>query len=125
MTKRARARRITAVAGPDADALERLHIEYCTAFRRYVSRRDEVTLRAAYEIGREAVVSGVSVLDLAQIHHRALLRELVVRDRDDFVDVADAASRFFTEMLGTVEMTQRGLREMLARQQPDSTGGTS
>ena len=56
--------------------LARLRQSYCVGFLRYLSRRDELTLHTAYELGRRGLVSGVSLLDLVQIHHAVLVDTL-------------------------------------------------
>jgi len=100
--------------------LEQLSRDYGIAFRRYCSRRDESGLRTAYEIGRTAVVAGVGILDLVQVHHATLLRELEQsHDAVDMADMADAASCFLTEALATYEMMYRRFRD-----QPLSSRGS-
>ena len=39
-------------------------------FLRYLGRRDELALWSAYELGREGLSGGLSLLDVVQIHHR-------------------------------------------------------
>jgi hypothetical protein len=104
---------VPAVGGPGPTGdLDRLRAEYGIAFGRYVSRRDEETLQAAYELGRAGLVEGVNVLDLVQVHHDALLRVLErPREGEELSDLVDAGARFFTEVLGAVEMTRRGFLE--------------
>ena len=92
--------------------LEQLSTDYSPAFRRYCSRPDENGLQAAYEIGRTAVVAGVGVLDLVQVHHTTVLHEVQqLHDLEDVAGIADAASCFLTEALGPYEMTYRGYQE--------------
>jgi hypothetical protein len=79
------------------------------AFLRYLSQRGEPALRAAYELGRAAVVNKLSILDLTQIHHTVLLDVLrTTRTSPEMDKVTIAASEFFVEVLATFEMTQRG-----------------
>ncbi len=59
-------------------AEEKLRRDYRVAFLRYNSRREEAALHAGYEIGRSAVSAGLSILDVAQVHHHVLLE--VLRD---------------------------------------------
>jgi hypothetical protein len=89
--------------------LQSLRRDYSAGFLRYLHRRDEEPLRIGYEIGRAAVVSGMSVLELAQIHHEVLLEVLRDPSSDDLAAVATAASEFFLEVLATFDMTQRSL----------------
>ena len=85
---------------------------YASAFRDYLLDPGEATLRAAYELGREAVTRNLSVLDLAVAHHEALLSALA-----DVSDSAEARGRtraggdFFLESLSAYEMVQRGFSE--------------
>ncbi|TQJ52213.1 phosphatase RsbU N-terminal domain-containing protein [Phycicoccus sp. SLBN-51] len=92
----------------DAGALTR---DYRTAFLRYLPRRDEAALAMGYELGREAVASGTSLLELAQIHHEILLEVLADTRADEVLDVATAASEFLLEVLATFDMAQRALRD--------------
>jgi hypothetical protein len=90
----------------ELDALTR---DYRAAFLRYLPRREEVALNGGYELGRGAVTTGVSILDLARIHHEILLEVLRDTHAEDVSGLAAAASEFFVEVLGTYDMTQRGL----------------
>jgi hypothetical protein len=88
--------------------LEALARDYRVAFLRYLPRREESALASGYELGRSAVVAGVSLLDLARIHHEVLFEVLRDTRQDEIGDVAAAASEFFLEVLATYEMAQRG-----------------
>ncbi len=81
--------------------------DYRAAFLRYLPRRAETALTSGYEIGRGAVVAGVSILDLARIHHEILLGVLSDTRPEDLPEVAAAASEFFLEVLATYDMAQR------------------
>ena len=80
---------------------------YRTGFFRYLSRRDEAPLASGYELGRSAVAAGVSLLELAQIHHEILLEVLRGTSQEELTGVATAASEFFLEVLATYDMAQR------------------
>ncbi len=92
------------------DAVKR---DYRVAFLSYLPRREEVALHRGYEIGRSAVVNGLSLLDLATVHHEVLLEVLdgTHGSSEDVALVATAASEFLLEVLATYDMTQRSLRE--------------
>jgi GAF domain-containing protein len=95
---------------------------YGSAFAAFLARPDEPHLRAAYELGRDAVTSELSVLDLAVAHHDALAEALA--SADDPRAVALAAGDFLLEALSAYEMVQRGFREVqqaaaLERRQAD------
>ena len=105
------------------DLRARFGPEYDAAFSRYRSRPGEAGLAAAYEIGRSAVVRGLSLLDLSAMHHAALLRELRSADGpDDLEERTLAASDFFREVLATFEMTRRGFVEGLAPPDEERSG---
>ena len=85
--------------------------DYRAAFLRYLPRRAESALTSGYELGRGAVTAGVSILDLARIHHEIFLDVLRETRSEEITDLAAAASEFFLEVLATYDMTQRGLLE--------------
>jgi len=85
--------------------------DYRAAFLRYLPRREESALTSGYELGRGAVTAGVSILDLARIHHEIFLDVLRETRSEEITDLAAAASEFFLEVLATYDMTQRGLLE--------------
>jgi hypothetical protein len=91
--------------------LEALTRDYRVAFLQYLPRREEAALSRGYELGRTAVSDGVSILELARIHHDVLLEALRETPPEELTQVATAASEFFLEVLATVDMTQRSLRE--------------
>ena len=82
--------------------------DYRVAFLRYLPRREEAALHRGYELGRAAVTEGLSILELARIHHEVLLEALRETPPDEVGQVATAASKFFLEVLATFDMAQRG-----------------
>ena len=90
-------------------SLADLERSYRVGFLRYLPRREEGPLRTAYEIGRTAAVSGVSVLDLAQIHHRVFSDLLAETAQPDMAGLAAAAAEFFLEALAPFDMASRGV----------------
>jgi hypothetical protein len=91
--------------------VETIARDYRAAFLRYLPRREESALHSAYELGRTAVTDGVSLLELARIHHDVLLSVLGDTTPEDLPQVATAASEFLLEALATYDMTQRGLHD--------------
>ena len=90
-----------------------LHERYHVAFRAWLAHRDERELGTAYALGREAVTTRQSVLDLAEAHHRAM--EDALRDEPDparRAELIEAAGVFFGEALSTFEIAHRGYREV-------------
>jgi hypothetical protein len=95
-----------------SDALTRLRLDYRSSFVGYLSRRGETQLNSAYEIGRTAILAGVGLLDLVQVHNAVTLDLLhSAPEGDERLDVADAAAAFLVEVLAAFEMTQRGFLE--------------
>lgn len=89
--------------------LDDLARNYRVAFLRYLPRREEAALHSGYELGRSAVVNGVSLLELARVHHEVLI-DVLEGPAEDVPSVATAASEFFLEVLSTYDMTHRGVR---------------
>ena len=85
-----------------ADALRR---DYRVAFLSYLPRREEKALHAGYEIGRTAVVEGLSLLELARIHHDVFRVALSKTPVDQIDGMVDAASEFFLEAIAVYHMT--------------------
>jgi hypothetical protein len=104
------------------DRLDRFRRDYAPVFLQYLSERGETGLRTAYELGRRAMLEGMSVLDLVQIHHAVLLDVLkTTKDSEELEGVAQAASEFLVEVLATVEMIQRSYAELRRQgRQPDA-----
>src|SRR5690349_24294423 len=78
---------------------------YEEAFREWLVTRDERELDIAYALGREAVSAHLSVMDLAEAHHRAAREAL--RDVDDpeaRAELLEAAAAFLREALSTFEI---------------------
>jgi hypothetical protein len=94
--------------------LERFGASYTTLFRAYVADETEANLRSAYELGREAVASELSMLDLTLVHHNALLDVLRETSTSDVERVTRAAAAFVLESVSAFEMVRRGFAEALA-----------
>ena len=88
-------------------AVQDLERNYRAAFLRYLPSQDEAALHVGYQIGRAAVGDGLSILELAQVHHQILLEVLTDTPTDDLARVAAAASDFFLQVLATYDLTQR------------------
>ncbi len=97
------------------DQLRRLRQNYQAGLLRYLSRRDEPALSSAYELGRDGLSDGVSLLDVVQIHHHVLVEVLRDTQVGDLPAVADAATAFLVEVLASFEMTRLGFMESRAR----------
>jgi hypothetical protein len=91
--------------------LQRLSRDYRAAFLRYLPRREEAPLHKAYELGRAALGEGISLLELAQVHHEIFYEVLRDTPADELSRVNTAASEFFLEALSAYDMVQRSLLE--------------
>ncbi|MBA3365738.1 MAG: hypothetical protein H0U03_08145 [Actinobacteria bacterium] len=92
--------------------IERFRTSYAAAFRSYALAPSEAALRTAYELGRNAVGQGLSMLDLAVVHHDALLLALRrASGVDEAVQLTRLGGEFFLEAISAFEMVQRGFRE--------------
>ena len=63
-------------------------------FATFLAERDERSLRAAYELGRDAVRYDISLLEIAQAHHDALERRLASAPAEEAVATCRAAGEF-------------------------------
>ena len=84
---------------------------YASAFAEHLASPAEATLRAAYELGREAVARELGVLELAMVHHDLLVAALRGVSGPEAERIAAAAGTFFMESLSAYEMVRRGFRE--------------
>jgi len=88
-------------------AINELERNYRAAFLRYLPSHDEAALHVGYQIGRAAVGDGLSLLELAHVHHRVFLEVLTDTPPGDLPGVAAAASDFFLQVLSTYDIAQR------------------
>jgi hypothetical protein len=85
--------------------------DYRAALLRFLPARAEDARTTGYDIGRRAVEAGVSLLDLAQVHHGVLVEVMEQTGPEDRVLVARGASEFFLDVLSTYDMSHRALQE--------------
>ena len=88
-----------------------LRRSYASAFHAYLRDANERTLRAAYELGREALTRGLGVLDLALAHHEALASALRTAEPGEAEHVARSAADFLLDSLSAFEMVRRAYEE--------------
>jgi hypothetical protein len=81
--------------------------DYRAAFLRHLGRRQEATLHAGYQLGRSALASDISLLDVVRVHHDVLVEVLRSSPADEGPAVAEAASDFLLEVLASYDMSQR------------------
>ena len=94
------------------DPLRTIVDSYVAAFHTYASEPGEFALVRAYELGRQALIQGLGVLEMATVHSVALTVafEGAVqhpgRER-----LLEASEKFLVEALSPFEMAHRGFRE--------------
>ena len=96
----------------------KLLVRYTAALKEYLNGGGEATLQRAYELGRTALADGLGVLEMAALHHQAMMRVLPPagmsgprRKSGDLPGAIAAAAQFISESLSPFEMTHRGYRE--------------
>ncbi len=98
-----------------ADDRDVLGADYRKALRDFVADGGERPLHQAYEIGRGALHSGFSMLQLINLHHhsvRTLLQEQP-EFRGTIFDKLERTERFLVECLSPFEVLQLGNREAM------------
>lgn len=89
--------------------------EHETLLRDYLGGSGEAALKRAYELGRRALSDGLGVLDVARLHHEALLRvSPPPPTRAAWVRTVKGAQKLLAESLTPFEMTHRGFQETYA-----------
>jgi signal transduction histidine kinase len=82
--------------------------KYEVALEKHLKQGPQASLRAALELGREAVVLGLETLDLARIHEQALATFELSNIENGFTKLAEI---FFTEANTSIEETHRAARQ--------------
>ncbi len=82
---------------------------YRVAHLRSLTGSHEPALSDGYAIGRAAVEQGVSLLEVAELHHEGFLAVLRETPPEEIADVATASSAFLLEVLAAFDMAQRSL----------------
>ena len=92
--------------------------QYTSALQDYLDSQQEILLQQAYELGRIAIAGRLGLLDIAQIHQRALLECLLPAcSMEEKQRVLQASETFFLEALSPFEATHRGFRDANLRLQ--------
>jgi len=86
-----------------SDERDRLAERYASWLAVHVQSAGERPLSHAYEIGRQALASGLGILEVATLHVEAMKR-LAIRD-------PEAAQAFLVEALSPFEIVHRGVQE--------------
>jgi signal transduction histidine kinase len=101
----------TAIRGkakPQADFAD----EYRSSLGEYAAGGGEPALGRAYELGRRALTERKSLVELASLHHQAVLA--LIRDAESEKsrgELLRASAEFLAECLSPYEMAQRGFQD--------------
>ncbi len=92
--------------------------QYTSALQDYLDSQQEILLQQAYDLGRIAIAGRLGLLDIAQIHQRALLECLLPAcSMEEKQRILQASETFFLETLSPFEATHRGFRDANLRLQ--------
>jgi two-component system, NarL family, sensor histidine kinase UhpB len=94
------------------DLESQLAVEYEAVLRDYLDEIGEAALKRAYDLGRRALADGLGVLDMARVHHEALLGMSPSTFTSE--ERLKRCERVFVESMTPFEMTHRGFRESYA-----------
>lgn len=86
-----------------------LRKDYLVGLLRLLPSRDEHALTAGYQLGRDCVEQGVSLLDLVSVHHDVLAEVLRDTPAQQHERVILEAGGFLREVLACTELVQRSL----------------
>lgn len=85
---------------------------YTRALYDYLSGSGEEALHRAYELARKAIADGMGLLEMATVHHEAILRVMPrPLTADERARTIKGLETFFIESLSPFEMTHRAFRE--------------
>lgn len=89
---------------------------YSAALDAYLGDQNETALRQGYELGREAMTAGTSLVELVLVHQEAFLQFLHKKSsaRTRVERLAPLATDFLSEVLSPYEMAHRGFQEAVS-----------
>lgn len=89
-----------------------LEQRYAAALEDYLERGGEAGLQRGYELGRQALGEGRGILEMVELHHRALAAVLGRRQAAEVkLEGIKKAGDFFAEAMSAFEMTNRAFGE--------------
>jgi signal transduction histidine kinase len=92
--------------------LENFEEEYRSALRAYAGGEGELALGRAYDLGRRALEEQLSVVELASLHHHAII-DLVrtMEDEEQKEELLRVSAEFLAECVSPYEMAHRGFQD--------------
>lgn len=110
------------MAGSTPDAIDiraQLSADYTTMVLNFVQDGNDTALEAAYDIGRNALSQGVSLVDISAIHYNTMIRHLdkAPLRREDL----SRFEAFYLEFVTVYDMAQRGYRNSIVKLHDEMT----
>jgi len=94
--------------------LDALRIEYLSGLRTYLDHASEAGFAHAYELGRQAMIDGIGLLEVAAVHRAALDTLVLPASPAVQPQLLEMSSAFFSELLAPFELSINGYRAALA-----------
>jgi signal transduction histidine kinase len=92
--------------------LENFEEEYRSGLSRYSAAGGEAGLGRAYDLGRQALERQLSVVELASLHHRAVIDLLRTAESEtQREELLKRSAEFLAECVSPYEMTHRGFQD--------------
>ena len=86
--------------------------EYRDCLREYAAERGEPALGRAYELGRRALADQLSVVELASLHHQAVIDLLRgAENEQQKEELLQVSAEFHAECVSPYEMAHRGFQD--------------
>jgi signal transduction histidine kinase len=86
--------------------------EYNSALNEYAAGGGEIALGRAYELGRRALGGQKSLVEMASLHHRAMLGLVRgAKSEKHLVELLRASTEFHAECMSPYEMAHRGFQD--------------
>lgn len=82
--------------------------DYAEALRRHLAAPEQGGLGEGYELGRRALVEGISLLDLTENHYRAVQSAQRAIGDEDGRRIAETALEFLLQTLAALDIATRG-----------------
>lgn len=89
--------------------------KYASALGSYLLDGGESSLRRGYELGREAMTGGTSLVEVVLVHQETFIQALHKRNGRTRLDrLSPRATEFLAEVLSPFEMANRGFQEAVS-----------
>ena len=82
--------------------------DHLTTLLRFLPRRDEAARAAAYDLGRRAFASGISLIEVCRTHEDAVLAVMRDSPGPEQLAVASAGADLLLDLVAAYDMTHPG-----------------